>query len=155
MSFMCLNVDLKIMSTGIHRLLTACRATSIKSYIETRDLVFNVIINVICGVYTWPLMLISGLVVAVRDHEHFRLKLLYTQKKKVEQENKQLRQDREKYTVSSHDRCPASHPEFHILQCSSVCVLIWVFHFIQCSFFDHFISYTGNGQWYIFFSGPP
>lgn len=38
--------------------------------------------------------------VAVRDHEHFRLKLLYTQKKKVEQENKQLRQDKDKYSVS-------------------------------------------------------
>lgn len=40
------------------------------------------------------------MVVAVRDHEHFRLKLLYTQKKKVEQENKQLRQDKDKYSVS-------------------------------------------------------
>lgn len=36
----------------------------------------------------------------MRDHEHFRLKLLYTQKKKVEQENKQLRQDKDKYSVS-------------------------------------------------------
>ena len=37
---------------------------------------------------------------AVKDHEHFRLKLLFTQKKKIEHENKQIRADRENYKVN-------------------------------------------------------
>ena len=44
-------------------------------------------------------IVITGLVVAVRDHEHFRLKLLYTQKKKTDSENKQLKQDKDKLNV--------------------------------------------------------
>ncbi|KAK3101234.1 hypothetical protein FSP39_001992 [Pinctada imbricata] len=39
---------------------------------------------------------VNSLVVAVRDHEHFRLKLLYTQKKKTDSENKHLKQERDK-----------------------------------------------------------
>ncbi|KAL4224773.1 Voltage-gated hydrogen channel 1 [Mactra antiquata] len=39
----------------------------------------------------------NSLVVAVKDHEHFRLKMLFTQKKKIEHENKQIRLERENY----------------------------------------------------------
>ncbi|XP_045176222.2 uncharacterized protein LOC123536823 [Mercenaria mercenaria] len=39
----------------------------------------------------------NSLVVAVKDHEHFRLKMLFTQKKKIEHENKQIRIDRDNY----------------------------------------------------------
>ena len=46
------------------------------------------------------LIYIIGLVVAVKDHEHFRLKMLFTQKKKIEHENKQIRADRENYKVN-------------------------------------------------------
>lgn len=41
----------------------------------------------------------TGLVVAVKDHEHFRLKMLFTQKKKIEHENKQMRGERDSYKV--------------------------------------------------------
>ena len=40
--------------------------------------------------------LFVGLVVAVKDHEHFRLKMLFTQKKNIELDIKQLRADRDK-----------------------------------------------------------
>ena len=41
---------------------------------------------------------------AVKDHEHFRLKLLFTQKKKIEHENKQIRADRDNYKVRQRER---------------------------------------------------
>ena len=41
---------------------------------------------------------------AVKDHEHFRLKLLFTQKKKIEHENKQIRADRDNYKVRHRER---------------------------------------------------
>ncbi|XP_062595767.1 uncharacterized protein LOC134257137 [Saccostrea cucullata] len=61
---------------------------------DIQDFVFILAFMLPWGV----IRVVNSLVVAVRDHEHFRLKLLYTQKKKVEQENKQLRQDKDKYT---------------------------------------------------------
>ena len=48
----------------------------------------------------YPLIVFTGLVVAVKDHEHFRLKMLFTQKKKTEHENKQIRGERDSYKVS-------------------------------------------------------
>ncbi|XP_052799460.1 uncharacterized protein LOC128231081 [Mya arenaria] len=39
----------------------------------------------------------NSLVVAVKDHEHFRLKMLFTQKKKIEHDNKQIRAERDSY----------------------------------------------------------
>ncbi|WAR03872.1 HVCN1-like protein [Mya arenaria] len=42
----------------------------------------------------------NSLVVAVKDHEHFRLKMLFTQKKKIEHDNKQIRAERDSYKVN-------------------------------------------------------
>ncbi|XP_060072456.1 mucin-2-like [Ylistrum balloti] len=54
-------------------------------------------VYILAFILPWGVIrVVNSLVVVVRDHEHFRLKLLYTQKKKVDSDNKHLRQEKEK-----------------------------------------------------------
>ncbi|XP_033752439.1 putative uncharacterized protein DDB_G0277255 [Pecten maximus] len=54
-------------------------------------------VYILAFILPWGVIrVVNSLVVVVRDHEHFRLKLLYTQKKKVDSDNKNLRQEKEK-----------------------------------------------------------
>ncbi|KAH3888649.1 hypothetical protein DPMN_012689 [Dreissena polymorpha] len=52
----------------------------------------------VCQMYVFSAPVL-GLVMVVKDHETIRLKMLFTQKKKIENDNKQLRAERENYKV--------------------------------------------------------
>ncbi|KAL5006614.1 hypothetical protein ScPMuIL_015420 [Solemya velum] len=59
-----------------------------------QDLVF-----ILAFMLPWRVIrVVNSLVVAVMDHEHFRLKLLYTQKKKIDNESKSLKKEKEIYS---------------------------------------------------------
>jgi hypothetical protein len=79
--------------------------TDISIWIATYDrYYYSWFINSRCNIvkYSKEVLFVypAGLVVAVKDHEHFRLKMLFTQKKKIEHENKQIRIDRDNYKVT-------------------------------------------------------
>lgn len=63
--------------------------------------------------------LCAGLVVAVQDHEHFRLKLVYSRKKKIQNSLRETEVKLQLFRV-----CPHTSLVFSVCVCMYVCVSV-------------------------------